>query len=237
MSGRTPSSGQVLRPVIAAETRPGHRRIQLAVGQLLAIIFTTPTAVMWVSIPSMVPTSVLGPLFQPKIFILSAHWHYYTAPGSNCISCRRKSKADFIFNANGANSLDSKLIMAVHPTGLVGSRRDYSSHSSGSGNVGIGTTTPQGALVVTNGNVGIGTWVPTGLFQINKPSASPFVVTTAGNVGIGTITPQTRLAITNGNVGIGTWTAGGGSPIVATGNVGIGSLTPGVKLDVFGTVP
>ena len=34
------------------------------------------------------------------------------------------------------------------------------------GNVGIGTTTPVGALSVMNGNVGIGTWVPTQQLQI-----------------------------------------------------------------------
>ncbi len=104
-------------------------------------------------------------------------------------------------------------------------------------NVGIGTSTPQGGFVVTNGNVGIGTWVPIGLFQINKPTASPFVVTSAGNIGIGTITPQSGLAVTNGNVGIGTWAAAGGNLIVnGGGNVGIGSAWPGTALDVNGTV-
>ena len=34
-------------------------------------------------------------------------------------------------------------------------------------NVGIGTSTPQGALVVTNGNVGIGTWVPSASLAVN----------------------------------------------------------------------
>ena len=104
-------------------------------------------------------------------------------------------------------------------------------------NVGIGTSTPQGGFVVTNGNVGIGTWSPIGLFQINKPTASPFVVTSAGNVGIGTTTPQSGLNITNGNVGIGTWTTAGGNLIVnGGGNVGIGSAWPGTVLDVNGTV-
>jgi len=36
-----------------------------------------------------------------------------------------------------------------------------------SGNLGVGTTTPQGAFVVTNGNVGIGTWVPGSALQVN----------------------------------------------------------------------
>ena len=90
-------------------------------------------------------------------------------------------------------------------------------------NVGIGTSTPQGGFVVTNGNVGIGTWVPVGLFQINSPTASPFVVTSGGNVGIGTTTPQSGVAIANGNVGIGTWTAANALSIV--GGVGIGPAT------------
>ena len=35
------------------------------------------------------------------------------------------------------------------------------------GNVGIGTLTPQGALVVTNGNVGLGTFAPVAPLHVN----------------------------------------------------------------------
>lgn len=44
-----------------------------------------------------------------------------------------------------------------------------------SGNVGLGTISPQGSLIITNGNVGVGTWVPNMPLSVN------------GNVGIGTM--------------------------------------------------
>jgi hypothetical protein len=60
-------------------------------------------------------------------------------------------------------------------------------------NIGIGTSTPQGAFVVTNGNVGIGTWAPMGVLQVNGQANNPFVVTSGGSVGIGTIITQNTL--------------------------------------------
>lgn len=44
----------------------------------------------------------------------------------------------------------------------------------GTGNVGIGTTIPQGSLVVMSGNTGIGTWIPGSILDVE-----------GGNVGIG----------------------------------------------------
>src|SRR5438132_150376 len=78
------------------------------------------------------------------------------------------------------NDTDNKPVSSVSPS--------FSGTSSFSGNVGIGTTTPQGSLVVTNGNVGIGTWVPKAALIVQK-----------GNVGIGdtttALTPDTNLVV------------------------------------------
>lgn len=64
------------------------------------------------------------------------------------------------------------------------------------GNVGIGTTSPVGGLVIINGNVGVGTFSPTALFEVKG----------AVRVGIGTITPGTLTcfkSITGGQATIG----------------------------------
>lgn len=65
--------------------------------------------------------------------------------------------------------------------------------TTGSNNVGIGTSTPQGGLVVTNGNVGIGTWAPAPgtVLDVEGTLSTSFF---AGNVGIGTLTPDIPYA-------------------------------------------
>jgi hypothetical protein len=118
------------------------------------------------------------------------------------------------------------------------------------GNIGIGTTTPAGALTVMNGNVGIGTWSLTG------NSGALIVASGAGNVGIGTIRPGTALDV-NGTVRSisggftfpdgttqtsaasgGGWTDGGTNVYTSTttDNVGIGTTTPASTLTLLGNI-
>ena len=92
------------------------------------------------------------------------------------------------------------------------------------GNVGIGTSTPQGGLVVTNGNVGIGTWAPGTMLDV-KGSARITGFTLTGNgagagnvlvgngVGVGTWMPASTLA---SSAGTNYWLLNGGA-----GNIGI----------------
>lgn len=75
------------------------------------------------------------------------------------------------------------------------------------GNVGIGTITPQGGLVITQGNAGIGTFAPRFKFEIVPATkTSPFVIDDNGNIGIGTtLTSNAAMVIMTGNVGVATW--------------------------------
>ena len=122
-------------------------------------------------------------------------------------------------------------------------------------NVGIGTVTPQGALVVYSGNMGIGTWVPKKTLDVvGRARAVNFTMggqnpisgyaLTAGN-GAGdatwssvggasgwTVSGSDVYEVSGGNVGIGTTLLNRGALLVMHGNVGIGTWAPGGALIV-----
>ena len=132
------------------------------------------------------------------------------------------------------------------------------------GNVGIGTTSPVGALTVMNGNVGIGTWSPTSRLQVVGTVAATafsgdgsgltgisaggwtdggtnvYASTTTDNVGVGTTTPTAALLVENA----GTQdsfrvndSVVDGSPFIidAAGAVGIGTSDPSSPLHINST--
>ncbi len=146
-----------------------------------------------------------------------------------------------------------RFLTRVDGSGSVSERMRIDS----AGNVGIGTTTTQGGLVVTNGNVGIGTWTAantsletTGLRLIGNGAAAGRVLVSS-STGIGTWMSASTLPPAAGawstgtgtvytttgsdNVGIGTTTPQGGL-VVTNGNVGIGTFAPTQALDINGNI-
>jgi TolA-binding protein len=81
-------------------------------------------------------------------------------------------------------------------------------------------------ISVKSGNVGIGTTTPQAKLEVAGQAKVSSLITT-GNVGIGTNSPSAKLEVA-GQAKVGS--------LIATGKVGIGTTTPRAKLDVKGTV-
>ncbi|MCX5713819.1 MAG: hypothetical protein NT033_03225, partial [Candidatus Omnitrophica bacterium] len=81
-------------------------------------------------------------------------------------------------------------ILGIFLSGIAQAKEEQftitSYQPSPSGNYNEVTTTSNTYLATTSGNVGIGTSVPQGLLQVGTSPAPGLVVVGAGNVGIGT---------------------------------------------------
>src|SRR3989344_1805610 len=128
--------------------------------------------------------------------------------------------------------------------------------SDGSGNVGIGTTSPTFKLDVAGSGyfssslfaggaiTGTSTLNITGLTTLGNATSSSLTVTggtylatTAGNVGIGTTGPFGLLSVSGGlSVGANYNIAAPTNGLIIEGNVGIGTTSPWRTFSVTGTV-
>ena len=135
----------------------------------------------------------------------------------------------FRFDMNSSTGKSIEMVSDSDFRLLGYNNRNISIMPSGSGNVGIGTTSPTAALEV-NGRVLVG-----GGLNGNALSIATSIGTyTLNQYSLNT--PSSFLINTGGGGYFDVNTAGGNIRITPTGNVGIGTTTPTAKLDVEGDI-
>ena len=199
-----------------------------------------------------------GPLLEnASINLVDIGFKPSTGPQSNLRLERRASFLVHAGNTNGEWQLIDDTLGTLVKTHAFGN----SATIFNSGNVGIGTTTPDATLNVDKDLGGAGNGVTVAKVEIRNSSdtnytllnllhgaASRFIVNGDGNVGIGTTTPGFNLDVTgdinftgglflNGSPFVGSlWSGSGANVFRSTGNVGIGTNSPIASLDVAGEV-
>ncbi len=166
---------------VAAPTGAGSNYAAVFTGGNVGIGSTTPQAQLDVSGATILNTGLSN--FGPTGFIVQGG-----AVGGNGMRFITKSPGHGHYNwqisQNNASSEGLEFIPATAADGTTFTTPALTMLTNG--NVGIGTTTPQGGFVVTNGNVGIGTWAPRTMLDVS------------GSVSVGNASQVGTLAVGNG---------------------------------------
>jgi hypothetical protein len=176
------------------------------------------------------------------LFLVSQYGGVGSADVSSYGTVTADSASELYVYQNGSGGTSRKALRINSESGQVGNLFQWENNSNilgeitSAGNIGIGTTTPVGALTVMNGNVGIGTWVPASNLSIAGPEGGNLlsvgkaftypsgVVTIDAGAPAGTVVPALNLGATSGS------TAGNGVALNFTTGSAANGFTPNASV-------